>query len=243
MMNFSKSWVIANKDFSIFMKKKRILYTLIILPLIFSIILPLSIRSLTNETDPADVIALINAFSYFYVILVYIQSTTLASYSILGEKIEQSLEPLLATPTTESELLLGKTVASFLPSVAIIYANSVIFMVLIDLFTKTSFGYLFYPNWTMAFILLVVVPLSSIFSIQLNVIISSRVNDVRTANQLGFLMFLPFMGLYIPLVTNSLSLNIVNLTVLSFTILLIDIILFYISKSTFNRDKILTKWK
>lgn len=242
-MNLSKSWVITNKDFSIFMKKKRILYTLIILPLIFSILLPLSIRSLTTETNTNDLIALINAFSYFYIILVYIQSTTLASYSILGEKIEQSLEPLLATPTTESELLFGKTLASFIPSVAIIYANSIIFMALIDLFTNNTFGYLFYPNWTMAFILLVVVPLSSLFSIQLNVIISSRVNDVRTANQLGFLMFLPFMGLYIPLVTNSLSLNITNLTIISIIILLIDITLFYISKSTFSRDKILTKWK
>lgn len=242
-MNLSKSWVITNKDFSIFMKKKRILYTLIILPLIFSILLPLSIRSLTTETNTNDLIALINAFSYFYIILVYIQSTTLASYSILGEKIEQSLEPLLATPTTESELLFGKTLASFIPSVAIIYANSIIFMALIDLFTNNTFGYLFYPNWTMAFILLVVVPLSSLFSIQLNVIISSRVNDVRTANQLGFLMFLPFMGLYIPLVTNSLSLNITNLTIISIIILLIDITLFYVSKSTFSRDKILTKWK
>jgi ABC-2 type transport system permease protein len=242
-MNLSKSWVITNKDFSIFMKKKRILYTLIILPLIFSILLPLSIKSLVGETNPNDLISLINAFSYFYIILVYIQSTTLASYSILGEKIEQSLEPLLATPTTESELLFGKTLASFIPSVAIIYANSIIFMVLIDLFTNSTFGYLFYPNWTIAFILLVVVPLSSIFSIQLNVIISSRVDDVRTANQLGFLMFLPFMGLYIPLVTNSLSLNIINLTIISIIILLIDIALFYISKSTFSRDKILTKWK
>lgn len=225
------------------MKKKRILYTLIILPLIFSILLPLSIRSLTTVTSANDLIALINAFSYFYIILVYIQSTTLASYSILGEKIEQSLEPLLATPTTESELLFGKTLASFIPAVAIIYANSLIFMILIDLFTNNTFGYLFYPNWTMVFILLVVVPLSSIFSIQLNVIISSRVNDVRTANQLGFLMFLPFMGLYIPLVTNSLSLNITNLTIISIIILLIDITLFYISKSTFSRDKILTMWK
>jgi len=242
-MNISKSWVITTKDFSIFMKKKRILYTLIILPLIFSILLPLSIKSLTTETNTNDLTALINAFSYFYIILVYIQSTTLASYSILGEKIEQSLEPLLATPTTESELLFGKTLASFIPSVAIIYANSLIFMILIDLFTNNTFGYLFYPNWTMAFILLVVVPLSSIFSIQLNVIISSRVDDVRTANQLGFLMFLPFMGLYIPLVTNSLSLNITNLTIISIIILLIDVALFYISKSTFSRDKILTKWK
>ncbi len=214
-----------------------------ILPLIFSVSLPLFLRSLTKLGDPSEIIALMNAFSYFYIILVYIQSTTLASYSILGEKIEQSLEPLLATPTTESELLLGKTITSFLPAVAIIYINSVIFMFLSDLFTYNTLGYLFYPNWTMAFVLLIVVPLSSIFSIQLNVIISSRVNDVRTANQLGFLMFIPFMALYIPLVSNSLTLNVSNLTIISIIILLIDLILFYISKSTFSRDKILTKWK
>lgn len=238
-----KSWVIANKDFSIFKKKKRILYTLIILPLIFSVSLPLFIRSLTSLGDITEIIALLNAFSYFYIILVYIQSTTLASYSILGEKIEQSLEPLLATPITDSELLFGKTISSFLPSVGIIYANSIIFMFLSDLFTYNTLGYLFYPNFIMAFILLLVIPLSSIFSIQLNVIISSRVNDVRTANQLGFLMFIPFMSLYIPLVSNSLTLNFTNLTILSLILLSIDVIFFYISKSTFSRDKILTKWK
>ena len=51
-MKLWKSWVIANKDFSIFRKKKRILYTLIILPLFLSIGLPLVIRSLTGLDNP-----------------------------------------------------------------------------------------------------------------------------------------------------------------------------------------------
>jgi ABC-type Na+ efflux pump permease subunit len=243
-MKLWKSWVIATKDFSIFWRKKRILYTLIILPLLLSIGLPFVVRSLTSFDDAtAEIIGLFNAFSYFYIILAYIQSTTLASYSVIGEKIEQSLEPLLATPTTDSELLFGKTIASFLPSVGVIYVTSIIYMVLSDAFTYNTLGYLFYPNLSMAFILLLAVPLSSIFSIQLNVIISSRVNDVRTANQLGFLLFIPFMGVYILLVTNIISLNISNLFIISTILFFIDVILFYISKAMFKRDEILTKWK
>jgi ABC-2 type transport system permease protein len=243
-MKLWKSWVIANKDFSVFRKKKRILYTLIILPLFLSIGLPLVIRSLTGlDNSTAEIILLLNAFSFFYIILAYIQSITLASYSILGEKIEQSLEPLLATPTTDGELLLGKTIASFLPSIGVIYAGSIIFMVLSDAITYNTLGYLFFPNLSMAFILLLAVPLSSILSIQLNVIISSRVNDVRTANQLGLILFIPFMGVYIMLLSNIISLNIVNLFVVTIFLFVIDVVLFYLSKATFSRDKILTKWK
>lgn len=239
-MRLQKSWIIANKDFRIFMKKKRILYTLIILPLLISVGLPLTVTSLT---ETAEINALLSAFSFFYIILAYILPSTLASYSILGEKIEQSLEPLLATPTTDSELLFGKTIASFLPCVGIIYVGSIIFMVFSDLITYNTIGYLFFPNWSMAFILLLAVPLSSILSIQLNVIISSRISDVRTANQLGLILFIPFIGIYLLLETNVVSLNILNLLAISIILFLADIVLFYINKATFNRDAILTKWK
>jgi len=238
-MRLQKSWIIVTKDFSIFRKKKRILYTLIILPLLFSTGLPLVI---TNG-EAAEIMVLLNTFSFFYIILAYILPTTLASYSVLGEKIEQSLEPLLATPTTDSELLFGKIIASFLPCVGVIYAGSIIFMVLSDAITYSTFGYLFFPNWIMAFILLLAVPLSSILSIELNVIISSRVSDVRTANQLGMLLFIPFIGVYFLLENNVLSLNIINLLAISIILFAADAFLFYINKVTFNRNDILTKWK
>ena len=239
-MRMQKSWVIATKDFNIFLKKKRILYTLIILPLLLSIGLPLAIAGITKT---AEIIVLLNAFSYFYIIMAYILPSTLASYSILGEKIEQSLEPLLATPTTDSELLFGKVITSFLPCVGIIYAGSIIFMVLSDLFSYNTIGYLFFPNWSMAFILLLAVPLSAVLSIQLNVIISSKVNDVRTANQLGMILFIPFIAVYILLETNVVSLNIINLITISVILFVADAVLFYINKAIFNRDEILTKWK
>lgn len=239
-MKLWKSWVIATKDFNIFLKKKRILYTLIILPLLISVGLPVMLSSMDK---PIEIITLLDAFSYFYIILAIIQSSTLASYSILGEKIEQSLEPLLATPITDGELLLGKTISSFLPCIGVIYVCSLIFMVLSDAVTYNTLGYLFFPNLKMAFILLLAVPLSSILSIQLNVIISARVNDVRTANQLGLLLEIPFIGVYILLVTNIATLNVINVLAIIAALILTDLAFFYLNKSTFQRDNILTKWK
>jgi ABC-type Na+ efflux pump permease subunit len=247
-MKLWKAWVIATKDFSIFRNKKRVLYTLIILPLLFSIGLPLIITNYANPTAKIIIIAstaisLLDFYSFFYIILAFILPITLASYSIISEKIEHSLEPLLATPTTDGEILLGKSIASFLPSVAMIYIGSIIFMVLSDAVTYNKIGYLFFPNWTMAIILLLVVPFTSILSVELNVIISSRVNDVRTAGQLGTLLIIPFIGVYALLEANIASLNIINLFVILTILFMADAFLFYISKAVFSRDEILTKWR
>ena len=239
---FWKSWTIANKDFKIFRKKKRIIYALIILPLILSISFPMVFLTV-NTSDSAEILVLLNAFSFFYIILAYILPNTLSSYSIVGEKIEQSLEPLLATPITDGELLFGKIIASFLPCILMVYLGAIIFMLLTDLITYSNIGMIFFPNWDMTFILLLAVPLSSILSVQLNVIISSRVNDIRTANQLGIIIFIPFIAVYLLLETNTLSLNIFNLFIISLTLLILDVMLFYLSKAIFSRDQILTKWK
>ncbi len=246
-MKLWKSWVIATKDFNIFWKKKRILYTLIILPLLFSIVLPLFISRFPNPAESIVIsstsVSLLNFYSFFYIILAFILPTTLASYSIVSEKLEQSLEPLLATPITDGDLLLGKSISSFLPCIAMIYVGSIIFMVFSDAIMYNTIGYLFFPNLTMAIILLLAVPLTSILSVELNVIISSRVNDVRTAGQLGTLLLIPFIAVYGLLLASIVSLNITNLIILFAIFFMADVALFYINKITFQRDKILTLWK
>ena len=54
---------------------------------------------------------------------------TIAAYSIVGEKITRSLEPLLATPVTTTELLLGKGLAAALPGVGTAWACYGIFLI------------------------------------------------------------------------------------------------------------------
>ena len=182
-------------------------------------------------------------FSFLFITGAVTLPTAIASYSLVGEKVQKSIEPLLATPTTEGEILLGKSIAAFLPPIAAIYMGAVIFMALIDSLTYSTLGYFYFPNWNMAVIMLLIAPLSSILSIELDILISSRVNDVRAAQQLGGIIALPFAGIYVLAEASILSLEISNLLMISASLVTIDVILFYISKAVFRREKILTKWK
>jgi len=244
-MDLQNVWTVATKDFSIFMKKKSIMYSVIALLLSISIGLPAVVLFAERRATipiPA-LIPLLDAFAFFFVILASIIPTVMAAYSFVGEKLEKSLEPLLATPTADSEILLGKSLAAFLPSVVAIYVSAPIFMVLTDAVTAGKIGYLFFPNWTIAVVLLLAAPLACILSVELNVIISARINDIRTAEHLGGLVMLPFTGLYVLGEARFVTLDANNLLIISAVLLLVDALLFFLSRSTFRREEILTKWK
>ena len=245
-MRLSKAWIIAEKDFAIFRKKKSVIYSVVLFPLLVSIGLPLVIQSSGSKSGgiPTEVLpTLLNAFSFFFIIGAVTLPTAIASYSLVGEKIQKSIEPLLATPTTEGEILLGKSIAAFLPPIAAIYIGAIIFMIFTDVLTYSKLGYLYYPNWNMGVIMLLLVPLGSILSIEFDILISSRVNDVRAAQQLGGMVALPFAGIYVVGEASVISLDAMNLLIICAILVAFDVVLFYVSKAVFRREEILTKWK
>jgi ABC-2 type transport system permease protein len=244
-MRLSKAWIIAAKDLRIFWRNKSVLRSVVLFPLIVSIGLPLVVHFAGRQhggISPSVLPRVLDAFSFFFIIVAAYLPIAIASYSLVGEKVEKSLEPLLATPIKDGELLLGKSIAAFLPSIGAIYIGAAVFMVLINQFTHQTLGYSYFPNWTMGIILLLVAPLSSILSVQESVIISARASDVRSAQLLGGLMILPFAAIYVASEIGSIHLNTNNLLIISAVILLVDVILFFISTKTFRREEILTKW-
>jgi ABC-type Na+ efflux pump permease subunit len=196
-----------------------------------------------GEVPASEITVLLNAFSFFFIILATLLPTVLSSYSFLGEKLEKSLEPLLATPATDGELLLGKSLAALLPSIAASYAGAAVFMVFVDGLTSGRLGYLYFPNTTMAVILLLAVPLACTFSVEANVIIASLVGDLRAAQQLGTLASVPFGGVFVLAETNFTSLDATTLLTISVLLLAIDVVLLQVCRATFRREEILTKWK
>jgi ABC-2 type transport system permease protein len=109
---------------------------------------------------------------------------TIASYSIVGEKVQRSLEPLLATPITTMELILGKGVAAALPGIITTWIAYCIFLVFARFLAASPrvFGVFVNPMWLVA--LLVLAPLLTIMAVNFGLIISSRVSDPRSAEQL-----------------------------------------------------------
>jgi ABC-2 type transport system permease protein len=248
-VRLSKSWIIASKDFAIFLKKRNIIYSILVVPLLVSVLFPAVIVLAGHSNGgtgipAARLLILLPSFAFFYLILAGIIPTSIASYSIVGEKVEKCLEPLLATPTTDGEILLGKGISAFLPPIAAILGGSAVFMVLMDLVTQGTLGYNFFPNWNAGIVLFLMVPLAAIMSVEWNVIVSSRVSDVRVAMQLGALLALPFGGIYVSGELNLIPLGDTNnLLVIAGILSVIDVLLLYVARATFRREEILTKWK
>lgn len=245
-MDLQNAWTVALKDIKIYRKKANVIYATIVLPLIVGVAFPLILNYALHRNNHAMAAAaappLMDAFSIWFLIGAAVIPTAIASYSLVGEKIQKSLEPMLATPMTDGEILLGKTISGLLIPVVAIYIGSIIYMVLMDNFTHTLLGYLYYPNWHIGAILLAA-PFSALMSVELSVIISSRLNDVRTAQQLGALVVLPFVGLYFASELNFFPLNDTNLVILAGALAAIAIIMFYVARATFQREEILTRWR
>jgi len=245
-MRLSKAWLIAARDFKIFRRQRNIWYSIIVFPVIISVLFPLVLQyagSKTGGIPAAAIPALLNSFSFFFVTGAAFVPLGIASYSIVGEKVEKSLEPLLATPLSDGEILLGKTISAVLPTLVAMYAGALVFMAGMDAVTFQKLGYNYFPNWTIGVLLLILVPVAIILSVMFSVIVSSKVNDVRSASSFGILMFFPFMGIYLASQIGVISLDINNLLIISGILLAVDVALFFISTATFRREEILTKWK
>jgi ABC-2 type transport system permease protein len=243
-VRLSQSWIIAAKDFKTLRKKKNIIYTLIVIPFLIAVLIPAVIGYIGQGKSPAELVVLLPAFLFYYVILGSYLSTPIASYTIAGEKIEKSLEPLLATPTTDSEILLGKGIAAFLPPLAAALGGSALFMLLMDLTTKGKLGYYYFPDWNSATVILLLLPLALLMSVQINVIVSSKVSDIRAGQQLGGLTIIPFVGVYAAGELNLINLgDTSNLLIIAGALVVVDVLLFFVSTATFRREEILTRWK
>jgi len=238
-------WKIAQKEMKVLRRKKSVIYYVIGLPLVLSVLFPLVVQNdiISSSGLASDYQLGLDSLTYFFVVFAAILPASIAAYSIVGEKVEKSLEPLLSTPATDGEILLGKSIAAFVPSMLAILAGASIYMAATDYLVDGLLPHFYFPNWTSGVMLFLLAPLAATFSIELAVIVSSRVSDVRGANQAAGLLFIPFMAVFVAAVDGTIAFDAETLLIFSAIVLVVDVALFFVSKSTFRREEILTKWK
>ncbi len=168
---------------------------------------------------------------------------TIAAYSIVGEKVTRSLEPLLATPVTTAELLIGKSLAAALPGIMMAWLSYGVFLILARFLAVSDrvFAVFVNPMWLVA--MFVLAPLLTILAVNVGIIISSRVNDPRAAEQLGALVILPLMALFFGPMVGLFMLNSSTFWITSAIVAVLDIGLVYLGVKLFQRETILTRWK
>ena len=168
--------------------------------------------------------------------------TIIATYSIVGEKNNRSLEPLLATPTTDGELLAGKIFSSFIPSMGSTYLAFVLGVGLLDVVLIPHVGYPPLPNTIWILSILLIAPTACLMSVLACVLVSSKVSDVRAAQQLGGFVVMPVVVLMLGVLSGLLLLSPFTVLVFAIIYVMIDLGLFYFARAVFNRESILTKW-
>jgi ABC-2 type transport system permease protein len=166
----------------------------------------------------------------------------LAAHSVVGEKIAGTLEPLLATPLSTAELLVAKVLGAMLPSAAIAVTCLAAYFAGVAWLAEPGVAAAMFDTRT-AIIVLLVGPAATLLSLQAVILVSSRANDPRAAQQVGALVILPLTGLFVAQFISSSWLSTAWLAVIGTLGLVLWLVLVRASVWLFSRETILTRWR
>ena len=209
-------------------------------------ILSISSDLMFTRTKPSEIDQVLpmmfNMILMIFIIVPATLPTIIATYSIVGEKNNRSLEPLLATPTTDGELLAGKIFSAFIPSMGATLLAFTFGVVLLDIVLIPKVGYPPLPNLTWILSMVLLAPTACLMSVLACVLVSSKVSDVRAAQQLGGFVVMPVVLLMLGVLAGFIFLSPVMIFVFAGLYGCLDLGLFFFVKAIFNRESILTKW-
>ncbi|TSA47368.1 MAG: ABC transporter permease [Chloroflexi bacterium] len=266
----NKIKTIIRKEWAEVFKNRMVIFTVAFLPLLMTAI-PLGIiygtrgmatatagtttdsglpSEMTQSMCPSGLsgrdclqVFLVSEFMMLFMLVPVVIPVTIAAYSIVGEKTTRSLEPLLATPITTVELLIGKCLAAVIPAVLATYAAFGIFALgsWIIVANKMLLMALLDVRWLIAIFL--VGPLLAVMAVTFSLMISSRVNDPRVAEQVSMVVIVPVLAGFFGQVAGLFVLNKQIISIVALVMLVLDALLLYLTTRVFQREQILTRWK
>jgi ABC-2 type transport system permease protein len=198
----------------------------------------------TRNLDPEGAIQAW-IFQQFLVLLVLTPvagSMSVAAYSVIGEKQNRTLEPLLATPITTAELLAAKVLGSLLPALALTVGCYLVYLAGIAILARPGVFWILFAPRSLG-IVCVLGPLAALAALQLAVCVSSRVNDARSAQQVGALVILPITGLLVAQLMGAVLLTVPLLMLIALVLCVLNAGLMLVAVRLFDRESILTRWK
>jgi ABC-type transport system involved in multi-copper enzyme maturation permease subunit len=189
-MSMSRIAAVLRKEFAEFRRNRFIVSTASILPLIFLISPTVSILSVRITTASTGLDRKIDASLFLPLLVPVFVPAMLAAFSVVGEREQGTLEPVLTTPVRRAELVGGKALAIFLPTLVISYLMFGVFFAVTQLFAvaPAAAAVRHAPQLPAA---LVFIPLLAAWAIWAGMAISTRASDSRVAYQLSVLSSLP----------------------------------------------------
>jgi ABC-type transport system involved in multi-copper enzyme maturation permease subunit len=238
-MRWRRVRAIFDKELREYRHNGNIVYAMVILPLVFLLQPLIQIFTLPSSASAT----LHHEHSLIYMLAIpALVPAALASYSVVGERLQGTLEPVLATPVRREELLLGKALAAFAPSLAVAYGVYAFFIAAVELFAHPGVASALIQGPDLLAQLLFT-PLLAAWAIWVAIAVSARCSDPRTAGQLSILVSLPSVA-----VTTLIAFNVIPATVtvaLAFGagLLILDRLGWRFASAIFDRERLITSTK
>jgi len=238
-MSGRRDRAVVRKEVREFRRNRFVIVTMAVLPFVFLIAPMVTLFHIPASASGAEAKNAAGSLSLFLLIIPLVIPPVIAAYSVVGERSQGTLEPVLGAPVTASELLLGKALAAFIPSVGIAYALYFIAAISIRIGAAHVVStVVWHTPQLLAQILFT--PLLAAWSIWLGIGISTRASDVRVAQQLSTLAGLPLLA-FTSLISFQLLKPSVPLALgLALALLVVDVAAARFVARLFDRERLIT---
>ncbi|TFG99292.1 hypothetical protein E4H12_03250 [Candidatus Thorarchaeota archaeon] len=250
-MALYKSLLVARADLKMALKVTYVKYGLIGIAAIGPIMM-ISIVALIVFADPVFAVVFLPSLSAMLSpmlgMMAIMPAALISANALVGEREQNTLEPLLSTPLTDRELLIGKLLSSFIPSFGLLLGSiAVTEIATIIIMLSVGAQIILIPGLSGLFLLLTAAPAMIIAIVSLMILISGKVKRVYEAYQTsGITVIVFFIPMMLPMFTMDASgfvdMNTVWMTnILTLLIaLVLAAITWALAVRRFNRDTMIS---
>lgn len=239
-MRFSWTRVgaIVQKELRDYRRNRFIVYTMTFLPLLFTVMPMIQLFTIKASITSSRLDLRIGLAMLYMLLIPAFVPSALSAYSVVGEREQGTLEPVLGTPIRRHEFLIGKALAAFIPTILIAYAIFGLFLAATALFAHAVVVSAIFER-SHVLVQLLFTPLLAGWSIWIGIAISSRSSDVRIAQQLSILASFPPLAIVALLSLNVITPSAALALGLAGGLLILDVFGWRVVAAMFDRERLI----
>jgi len=241
-MSATRIGAVIRKELTEFRRNRLILVTASILPIVFLVSPTAQILAIKSTALSTVLQKRVETGLFLPLLIPVFVPAILSAYAVVGEREQGTLEPVLTTPVTRVEFLLGKAAAIFLPAVGVSYLMFGVFVAITQFAARSAVAtaVLHAPQLPAE---LVFIPLLAAWAIWVGLAISARASDTRVAQQLSILASLPPVAVAALMSFQVISPTFAVAAALAGGLLVIDGLACFAVARLFDRERLITGTK
>lgn len=254
---------VMKKDFREVWDSKMARSTLLIVPLLMVVIIPIVFLIVTLNVPASHVngvdqimkmlppemghfdirqgtfyVMTNTMFPMFFLMIPLMTSSVTAASSFVGERERGTLETLVLTPMTLPKIFHAKVLGCILLSSVVTIISFVAFAIVISV-GDILLHMPFFLNWSWLVCILLFAPAVTVFGVVFMVLVSAKSKSYIEAVQTSGYIILPLVMIFIGNFVGLFALDAFRLLLISAVVIVLDIVIWWVTAHSFRAEKLL----